>query len=263
VSLVAVVGDGCTTTALGIAVAWPLGDSRIVAEFDPAGGCLAAWLGVPRSPGLAEVAASSTPGSWSTIQSMVQRAQSGVDVLVAPTRAVEAAAVVQAATASVLPVLAALEQPVVFADGGRLRGGLSNLVVQSSVVVVAHRQHSGSAAAAALGIERVAELTSQLAARSIPTVVALIGSVPYTADEVSDFVRADAVVALADDPWAAAVLAGRAGSAIRLRRSALMRSLDELVGVVGASLRHVGPNDQWSRSVNDRVVDDRTLNDRS
>ena len=93
-SLVAVVGDGCTTTALGLAAAWPLGEPCMVAEFDPAGGCLAAWLDVPRSPGLAEVAASSTPGSWATIQSMVQRAQSGVDVLVAPTRSVEAAAVV-------------------------------------------------------------------------------------------------------------------------------------------------------------------------
>ena len=116
-----------TTTALGIAAAWPLGESCVVAEFDAAGGCLAAWLDVPRSPGLAEVAASSTPGSWTTIASMVQRAESGLDVLVAPTRAVEATAVVLAATASVLPVLAALESPVVIADGGRLRGALTGL----------------------------------------------------------------------------------------------------------------------------------------
>ena len=117
-SLVAVVGDGCTTTTLGIAAAWPVGDPCMVAEFDPAGGCLAAWLDLPRSPGLADVAASPTPGSWPTIQSMIQRAESGVDVLVAPTRAVEAAAVVLAAEAAVLPVLVALEQPVAFADGG-------------------------------------------------------------------------------------------------------------------------------------------------
>ena len=257
-SLVAVVGDGCTTTALGMAAAWSLGDACVVAEFDPAGGCLAAWLDVPRSPGLAEVAASSAPGSWATIRSMVQRSASGVDVLVAPTRAVEAAAVVAAATASVLPVLAALDLPVVLADGGRLRGGLSSLATQSSVVVVAHRQHSGSAAAAALGIERVAALTSQLCASSIPTVVALIGSTPYTAEEVSEFVQADMVVAVADDPWAAAVLAGRAGSAIRLRRSPLMRSLDVLTSVVSACLRNVGSSDSWSRSTG---VD--SLNERS
>jgi hypothetical protein len=258
VSLVAVVGDGCTTTALGVAAAWPAGEASVVAEFDPAGGCLTAWLDVPRSPGLAEVAASPNPGSWTTVQSMLQRAQSGVDVLVAPTRAVEAAAVVLAAATSVLPVLAALDLPVVIADGGRLRGSLSSLVLQANVVVVAHRQHSGSAAAAALGIERVAELTSQLTTRSIPIIVALIGSLPYTADEVGEFVQADAVVALADDPWAAAVLAGRAGSAVRLRRSPLMRSLDELVGVVSASLRHIGPNDSWSRSADGRSAHGRS-----
>ncbi|MEY2417145.1 MAG: hypothetical protein QOH53_2479, partial [Ilumatobacteraceae bacterium] len=119
------VGDGCTTTAVGMAATWPHDDPCMIAEFDPAGGCLAAWLDVPRSPGLADVAASSTPGSWETIKSMVQRAAAGVDVLVAPTRAVEAGAVVLAATHTVLPVLSALDWPVVIADGGRLRGGIS------------------------------------------------------------------------------------------------------------------------------------------
>lgn len=232
------VGDGSTTTALGMAAAWPIGEPCMVAEFDPAGGCLAAWLGMPRSPGLADVAAASAPGSWATIVSMVQRAESGLDVLVAPTRAVEAAAVVLAATASVLPVFSMLDSTVVIADGGRQRGALSALVTQASIVVVAHRQHSGSAAAAALGLERVAELTAQLSVRSIPTIVALIGSRPYAADEVAAFVRADTVVDVADDPWAAAVLAGRSGSAVRLRRSPLMRSFGELAGSLSASLRH-------------------------
>ena len=177
-SLVAVVGESCTTTAVGMAAAWPVDDPCMVAEFDPAGGCLTAWLDVPRAPGLADVAASPTPGSWATIKSMVQRAGSGLDVLVAPTRSVEAAAVVLAATNTVLPVLSALDSPVVIADGGRLRGGISALVSQAGIVVVAHRQHSGSAAAAALGFERLAELISQLAVRSIPTVVALVGARP-------------------------------------------------------------------------------------
>jgi hypothetical protein len=189
---------------------------------------------------------------------MVQRAGSGLDVLVAPTRAVEAAAVVLAATNTVLPVLSALDWPVVIADGGRLRGGISPLVSQAGIVVVAHRQHSGSAAAAALGFERLAELTSQLAVRSIPTVIALIGARPYTAAEVSEFVQADTVVSLAEDPWAAAVLAGRAGSAVRLRRSPLMRSLADLASVVSTSLRHNRVADGWRPSSGGRAVDDRS-----
>ncbi|HZX55662.1 MAG TPA: hypothetical protein VFE86_13325 [Ilumatobacteraceae bacterium] len=238
-SLVAVVGDTCTTTSVGMAAAWPTDEDCLIAEFDPAGGCLAAWLDVPRSPGLAEVAASSSPGTWSTIQSMVQHARGGIDVLVSPARPVEAAAVVAAATPSVLPVLAAVASPVVIADGGRLRGALSQLVLHADVVVVGHRQHPGSAAAAALGFERLAELTSQLAVRSIPTIVALIGDRPYGADDIAVFVEADAVVTVADDPWSAAVFAGRAGSARRLRRSPLMRSLGELAGAASANLRQL------------------------
>jgi hypothetical protein len=258
VSLVAVVGDGCTTTALGIAAAWPPGHPRMVAEFDPAGGCLAAWLDLPRSPGLAEVAASSTPATWPTILSMIQRAESGVDVLLAPTRAVEAAAVVLAATTTVLPVLSAIDSPVVIADGGRMRGALSALVNQAGLVVVAHRQHPGSAAAAALGFERVAELTSQLAVRSIPTIVALIGARPYTAGEVAEFLQAETVVGLADDPWAAAVLAGRACSAIRLRRSPLMRSLADLADVISTTLRQIRVHDGWTPPNNEQPMSGRS-----
>ena len=176
-------------------------------------------------------------------------------MLVAPTRAVEAAAVVAAATPSVLPVLAAVASPVVVADGGRLRGGLSPLVLHADVVVVAHRQHAGSAAAAALGFERLAELTSQLSVRSIPTVVALVGDRPYGADEVAVFVEADAVMTIADDPWSAAVFAGRAGSAIRLRRSPLMRSLGELAAVISANLRQLRSYDGLGVERNVGAVD--------
>jgi hypothetical protein len=256
VSLVGVVGDGCTTTAVGIVAAWPHDEPCIVAEFDPAGGCLAAWLDLPRSPGLAEVAASSAPAAWPAIRAAVQRSASGIDALLAPTRAVEAVAVVHAASKSVLPVLAAIDVPVVVADGGRLRGALSPMVAQCDVVVISHRQHPGSPAAATLGFERIAELSTLLAVRSIATVVALIGERPYSAAEVGEFIGANTVVALAYDPWTAAILAGRAGSTARLRRSPLMRSLTELAGVVSAILRH-GVGDPQSPLLFDQLVDDR------
>jgi hypothetical protein len=230
----------------------------MLAEFDPAGGCLAAWLGVPRSPGLADVVASASPGSWATVRATSQRSRSGIDVLVAPARSVEATAVVLAATTAVLPLFSGLDLPVVIADGGRLRGPMSALVLQAGVVVIAHRQHRGSAAAAALGLERVAEIASHLATRSIPAIVALVGAMPYRADEVAQFVRADAVVALADDPWAAAVLAGRAGSGARLRRSPLMRSIVELAGVVSQRLLRVSPADVWAQPFDERSIGGRS-----
>lgn len=255
-SLIAVVGDGCTTTALGIAAAWPVDEPCMVAEVDAAGGCLGAWLDLPRSPGLAEVVASPIPGSLPAIQAGVQRAASGIDVLLAPARAVEAVAVVNAASSSVLPVLAAVGSPIVIADGGRLRGALSALATKSNVVVIAHRQHAGSAAAATVGIERVAELASLLVARGIATVVALIGERPYHAAEVADFVGSATVIAVADDPWAAAVLAGRPGSAIRLRRSPLMRSFVELASELSARLRHFPLDEGVSPSLDERWVGD-------
>lgn len=256
-SLIAVVGDGCTTTALGIAAAWPADEPCMVAELDPAGGCLAAWLDLPRAPGLAEVVASAVPGSMPAFEAGVQRAASGVDVLLAPARAVEAVAVVNAASASVLPALAAVDAPIVIADGGRLRGALSPLVAKSDIVTIAHRQHAGSAAAATVGIERVAELTRLLVARQIPTVVALIGERPYHAAEVAEFVAADTVIALADDPWAAAVLAGRPGSAARLRRSPLMRAFVRLAGELSARLRQFPLDEFLDSSLDERWVGDR------
>ena len=236
-SLIAVVGEGSTTTAVGLVSAWPLGEPCSLVEFDPAGGCLSAWLDTPQSPGLVDVTASSDAGSWLRIESAFQRSTSGLDVLVAPHRTVEASTVIAAASVTVLPVLSALQSPVFVADGGRLRGGLSPLTTQAGLVVISHRQHSGSAAASALGLQRVADLCEALRNRALPHVIALIGQRPYAADEVADFVGTELVIPIADDSWAAAVVAGRAGSAIRFRRSALMKSMTVLAGAASACLR--------------------------
>ena len=89
-SIVAVVGDGATTLAVALAATWPQGERVVLAELDPAGGSLGAWLDVPRSPNLSELVAAADAGSWPAIEACCQRAPSGVEVLVAPVRAVEA-----------------------------------------------------------------------------------------------------------------------------------------------------------------------------
>jgi hypothetical protein len=234
VTTVAVIGDGASTTALALAAVWP-SNERVLAEFDPAGGCFGAWLDLPRSPGLAEVAAVNAP-TWDDVAACVQHSRAGVDVLVAPARATEAAAVVHAATRAVLRLMSSASAPLTVIDGGRARGGLPAAVSGSAAVVVCHRQQSGSAAAAALGLGRVAEIIELLATRAAPAVVALIGDRPYGCAEVARFLDGPPVVAVADDPWAASVLAGRAASATRVRRSPLMSSVAAVADAVMAAM---------------------------
>ena len=244
-SLVAVVGDCATTVAIGLAATWPGGERTFVVEFDPSGGSASAWLDVPREPGLSQLAASSGADTWSVIEASVQHSPSGIDVLVAPSRTVEAAAAVAASAPTLLPVLAAIDETVAIADGGRFDGGAAALVAHAGVVVLGHRQHQGSAAAAAVGLERLSDTCEVLTRRSVPFVVALIGDRPYRCDEVAAFVGAPTVVGVALDAWAAAVFSGRAGSRVRLRRSALWRSLAQLSGVVSASVRATREDARW------------------
>jgi hypothetical protein len=236
VTLVAVVGDCATTLSVGLAASWPIGQRCIVVEFDPTGGDLAAWLDVPRQPGLSQLAASGAAHTWAGVEQSLQRSDRGIEAIVAPTRALEATAAVAAATAPLLPVLSAVADTVAVVDAGRQIGSAANVITAADFVVVSHRQHIGSAPAAATGIERLADACAALARRGKRYVVALIGDRPYGVDEVARFVGAPLATSVAIDEWAAAVLSGRAGSAIRHRRSPLMASLAELSRMVSASL---------------------------
>jgi MinD-like ATPase involved in chromosome partitioning or flagellar assembly len=249
VSVVAVVGECATTTAAALAAMWPAGERVVVAELDPTGGSLAAWLDVPRSPNLSELVASPDAGSWPVIEAACQRSATGIEALVAPVRAVEAGAALAAATASVVPVLAALDDVVVIADGGAAGGMLTPVMGAAAVVALVHRQRAGSAGAAAVALERVGHLVDLLTLRSIPFVVALIGEDPYRADEVGAFLGTEDVVPIAVDAWAAAVLAGRAGSVHRLRRSRLLRSTGALARRLSAHLRESHRLVEWGEPV--------------
>ena len=248
-TIVSVVGDRCTTTAIGLVSA--LTDPATLVEFDPSGGSAAAWLGLPRQPSLADVVATGDPGRWDAFEQRCQTAACGVRALIAPVRQVEAAAAVGAAT-PMLPMLAASQHLFVVDVGrlttGQLTTGQSTAANQAGAVVVSHRQHPGSAPAAALGVERLAEQVSTLSMRSLPVIVALHGEWPYNADEIRRFLDQPAVVAVADDPWAASVIAGRPGSERRLRRSrwwaAMVTLADRVTSVVAQSNQIMAPH-EW------------------
>ena len=56
-TVVTVLGDAATTTALALAAGWRSSDQVVVVEADPSGGSLAAWLDVPLAPSLSTVVA--------------------------------------------------------------------------------------------------------------------------------------------------------------------------------------------------------------
>lgn len=228
-SLVAVVGDASTTTALALALCWPSGVEVLLAELDPSGGDLAGWLDVTEQPGVASAVAAAPTGSWPVVAEQVQTTPAGLRVLVAPLRAGEAMVAIREAATRLVPTLSALDAPVVVADCGRQHpNALSPVVTQAGLVVVGVRQPRTSARAAAVHLDRIGELIDALAARSIPTVAAVVGEEPYTATEIAGFLGGDTTplttVVLADDPTGAAMLAGRERLGRRAAKCRLLRS---------------------------------------
>lgn len=238
-TIVAVVGDATTTTAVALSVSWP-GDGAVVFEADRAGGSLAAWLDTPTHPTLATIVA--TAGSsenhhevMAIVDAMTHHSSSGVRFVSNAPRGRAANQAVAEATFSVLPAVASSERTFV-ADTGRHRGGnsLSPVVRASDVVLIVHRQSPASAAAASVRIERLIETVEDVAHTDAPIVLVVIGAAPFDVAELTDFVDAAvpgsiaSSVGLADDPLAAFTIAGRAGvSARRLRRLPLMRDAAE------------------------------------
>jgi hypothetical protein len=253
VSVVAIVGDHATTTTLALAAAWPVDDDVLVLEADPRGGSVAAWLDIPVAPSLSAVVTRATTGEWSVIDRLSRLTPSGLRVIPAPVRAVEATRAVAEAADAVVPTLASLATPVVLADAGPLSAGgeVAAVVVQSTLTVVVHRQAQQSAPAAGVRLERLAECFEQLTAAAVETVLAVIGRAPFDAGEIASFVGASAVVApnmfeLADDPLAAAVLAGRSGvSRRRLMRLPLLRTSAVLAAFVSNRLTELVAADRW------------------
>lgn len=239
-TIIAVVGDATTTTAVALSVGWP-GDGAVILEADRAGGSLAAWLDTPAHPTLATIVA--TAGSsenhhevMATVDAMTHHSSTGVRFVSNAVRSRAANLAVAEATFSVLPAMSSSERTLV-ADAGRHRGGdsLSPVVRAGDIVVIVHRQAAASAAAASVRIERLIETVEDVAHTDALVVMAVIGAAPFDIAELSQFVDAavpDSIastVGLADDPLAAFTIAGRTGvSSRRLRRLPLMRDAAEV-----------------------------------
>ena len=226
-SVVVVVGDVATTTATALAAAWPASEPVVLLEADPSGGDLAAWFDLATSPGLASAVAAA-PANWLAVAGPVQHAR-GLEVLVAPGRATDADHVMTEAASRIVPILARLDDTVVLADcGSQHPTRLSPVVVQAALVVVTIQPSGASDRAVAVRLDRHGELFDALMQRAIPVVAAVVSGGLYDPGEVAAFLGGSTgpvpVVEIANDPGAAATIAGRAGSHRKLARSPLLRT---------------------------------------
>lgn len=250
-SVVVVAGDCSTTTALLLAIAWPEHCPAVVVEADPRGGSLGAWLNVGPRPSLTTAvsalpAAASTavagPAGWSAIERCVQESPTGVRVLVAPIRSLEATRAVMEAESSVFPVLASLDDQVAIIDGGDpiLTQARPAALAHADVVVMVHRQTRHSARGAAVRIERLAEHIEALSRSGTEVWTLIIGNDPFDPAEIGSFVdgrRRSTMVVLPDDDDSAAYLAGRVGSsARRIGRSPLFRAGREVASLLDSTI---------------------------
>jgi len=248
VTIFAVTGDCTTTTCVALASGWPTGPGVIVLEADPSGGSLAGWLDTNATPSLASAVAATTSGVRTvgdTVDSVVRRSRSGIRFIAAPVRSLPARRAIAEAGTAIIPDLANRRDVVALADLGRPSGEQPRLLRWAAVTVVVHRQTPASAEAESVRLERLLE---QVEGLDGPVVLAVIGGEPFDPDDVARFVddstpgTITAACRLADDPLAAAVLAGRTGvSAKRLRRLPLMRSAAEFAAVL--SLHVASPPD--------------------
>ena len=248
-SVVAVVGDCTTTTAIAMAAAWPANDDVVIVEADRSGGSLAGWLDTPLTPSLSTIVANAhtldtaPSAAWFLVDSMVRQSASGLRFIAAPIRAREASRAIGEASTTIFPLFASLAEPTVLADCGRLTPAdpLPTPVSLASSIVVIHRQRDASAAAASVRLERLAEVIHDLAPLGVQIELGVIGNRPFDLDEIRQFAAGDdetvTAHALADDTLSAAVFAGRAGvSAKRLARLPLMRSVRSVTDAVRQSI---------------------------
>jgi MinD-like ATPase involved in chromosome partitioning or flagellar assembly len=245
VTIVAVAGDVCTTTTVAIASAWPAADDVVVVEADPAGGDLAAWFDVPVAPSLSTVVTRITDASRPELERFVRTAPNGVRLVPAPARAPEANQAVGESARTLVPSLAAMRSPVAIVDTGAVQAtpGMHPFVGAAGVTVVVHRQATQSARAAAVRLQRFADTLDSFASVAANVVVAVVGAVPFSLDEIQAFlvgsVGATPVVGLPVDPLTAGVYAGRTGvSPRRLARLPLARASRDLAATVERAIDH-------------------------
>lgn len=236
-TIVAVVGDAATTTSVAIAAAWVARGGALLVEADPSGGDVSGWLDLPLAPSLSTLV-TSPERTWQAVERHAQLSASGLAVIPAPIRVLEAQQAVAEAERWVVPVMAGVPNPIVVDAGAATSATRTHPFVRAAAtVVLVHRQATQSAAAASTRLRRLVDQVELLSAAPDNLIVALVGSRPFDVVEVGRSLNELAVVApLPVDPLAASVFAGARGvSARRLARLPLSKAAARLVDAICAA----------------------------
>ena len=185
----------------------------------------------------------------------------GLRLLPAPSRSAEAAQALSESTRHLVGVLAAAPAHTTIADAGRIASNPAShpMVGGAAVTVIVHRQSTQSPAAAAVRLQRLADQVDAFAALTTAPIVAVIGAMPFSLDEIGSFVAEAAgtvpVVGLPVDELSAAVLAGRTGvSAKRLSRLPLLKASRDLAVVAHRAIGRTGAGRAVGRFAGSRAV---------
>lgn len=219
---------GVTTLALALGCLWPR--PVLVAELDPAGGDLAARLGLEPEPGTSTLAAAARHRlDLETLLAHCQPLTPGLGVLMAPPGAGEAGHVASILAPALVERLGAFDGIDVLVDCGRV-------TAESAVTELCRRAD----AAALVSRPDISSLTHAGSALSLLQPCAaglvLVGTGPYPPTEVAEALEVDVLGVVASDT-PGAELVGRAGSSTKAaRRSLLLRSVAHLADTLSARL---------------------------
>ncbi len=236
---------GVSTAALALASSWPTDRRVLLVEVDPAGGTLAATLGLAPEPGLLSLAAATRRPLEATVEPGLALAHTQVltanaSILVAPPSA-EQARQTCALLEPLIASLGALEDDVLL-DCGRLERATPTaaLFAAAAVPLLATRCQLADLHTAAASLERL--IGSERA------VLLLVGEATYPEGEVASALEREVLGSLPHDPLGVARLTGAERLRGRARRSPLVRSAAGIATAIAARLDEARPADMVAGS---------------
>jgi MinD-like ATPase involved in chromosome partitioning or flagellar assembly len=220
---------GVTTAGLALAAAWSSDTNAVLVEADPAGGDLAARLGLALDPGLVSLAAAGRhQAAVLDIGAHTQPMPAGGLVLVGPTAPEQAVAAVAGLGARVPEAITRTGTHAVIDCGRWYPGSPACPAWQSADLALVVAQPTVE------GIEHIRARTVALTASAAGRLaVLLVGDRPYRPAEVEEVLALPVIGVIAIDPrGATAALSGAQAAAAR--RSSLVRSARTVLDRIGS-----------------------------